>query len=153
MQFCTCGAQCCEHIGTYNLYRIPEPWSVLRYFNPDTNGPSPSVATSNDTGNSFSPNTTPSSNYSSPMFSDDATDTSLTPAPNPFPSASNTSPAIQPDTYSPDSYFAQYPNNFVNSLHSGPSEGGVTNESFESQDYGNAMYSEPSEDWSGSYGA
>ncbi|PBK80410.1 hypothetical protein ARMGADRAFT_77409 [Armillaria gallica] len=158
-QRCTCDAQFCKHIGAYNSYRIQEPWSVLRYFYPDTNGPSPSVATSDDAGNSFSPNTTPTSNYNSPMFSDDATNMSLTLAPNPSPSSSSTSPAIQPDTsqtlgYSPDSYyFAQYPNYFVNSPHAGPPEGGATDESFEYQGYGNVMYAEPSEDWSGSYGA
>ncbi|KAK0228079.1 hypothetical protein IW262DRAFT_1455277 [Armillaria fumosa] len=74
MQFCTCGAQFCEHIGTYNSYRIPEPWTVLCYFNPDNNGPPLSTTSSsysNNVSSPFSPNTTLLSNYSTPMFSGD----------------------------------------------------------------------------------
>ncbi len=62
-----------EHIGTYNSYRIPEPGTVLRYFsfNPDNNGPPLSITSSgysNDANGPFSPNTTPSPNYSTPCF-------------------------------------------------------------------------------------
>ncbi|KAK0240644.1 hypothetical protein EDD85DRAFT_1021851 [Armillaria nabsnona] len=161
MQFCTCGAQFCEHIGTYNSYRIPEPWSVLRHFDPDTNGPSPSVTTSsyfNNANSPFSLNTM-SSDYNTAILSDDARNLSLNTAPTSSPSAgSSTSPAIEPNTtqtlgYSPDGYFAQHVNYVVHSPYAGPSGDGATNESFESQDYGNAIYSEPSEDWSGSYSA
>ncbi|KAK0445554.1 hypothetical protein EV421DRAFT_329792 [Armillaria borealis] len=161
LQFCTCGAQFCEHIGTYNSYRIPEPWSVLRYFNADGDGSSPSVTTSsyfNDANSPFFPNTM-SSDYDTAILSDDARNMSLTPAPTPSPSASSSiSPAIQPSTtqtlgYSPDGYFAQHLNYIVDSPYAGLSEGGTANEGFEYQDYGNAMYAEPSEDWSGPYGA
>ncbi|PBK96282.1 hypothetical protein ARMGADRAFT_1061026 [Armillaria gallica] len=75
MQFCTCGTQFFEHIGTYNSYHIPEPWTVLRYFNLDNNGPPLSITSSgysNDANSPFSPNTTSSSNYSPPTFSGDA---------------------------------------------------------------------------------
>ncbi|KAK0225253.1 hypothetical protein EDD85DRAFT_857113 [Armillaria nabsnona] len=97
MQFCTCGAQFCEHIGTYNSYRIPEPWTVLRYFNPDSDGPPPSATSSSysDNANSlFSPNTTPSYNHSTTMFSVDATDISFTPPymPSPSPNANPSYP-------------------------------------------------------------
>ncbi|PBK77626.1 hypothetical protein ARMSODRAFT_997979 [Armillaria solidipes] len=158
LQFCICGAQFCEHIGTYNSYRIPEPWSVLRYFNPDTNGPSSSVTTSyfNDANSPLSPNTM-SSDYIGAILSDDARNMSLTRTSTSSPSVSSSaSPAIEPNTtqtildYSTDGYFAQHPNYIVNSPCAGPSEGGATNESFQYQDYGNVMYTEPSEDWSGS---
>ncbi|KAK0240641.1 hypothetical protein EDD85DRAFT_1021850 [Armillaria nabsnona] len=86
MQFCTCGAQFYEHIAAYNSYCIPEPWTVLRYFNPDGNVPSPSATTSSAANSPFSPNTTPSSNYSTTMFSGDATDTPFSPAYMPPPS-------------------------------------------------------------------
>ncbi len=89
MQFCTCGAQFYEHIPTYNSYRIPDPLTVLRYFNSDGNVPSPSATTSsysNDASSPFSQNTTPSSNYSTTMFSGDATDIPFTPAYMPAPS-------------------------------------------------------------------
>ncbi len=161
MQFCTCGTQFYEHIATYNSYRVPDPLTVLRYFNSDGNVPSPSATTSsyiNAANRPFSLNTM-SSDYNTAILSDDARNMSLTPAPTSSPSASSsTSPALQPNTthtlgYSPDGYLAQYLNYDVHSPYAGPSEDGATNESFESQDYGNAMYSEPSEDWSGSYGA
>ncbi|KAK0434967.1 hypothetical protein EV421DRAFT_2022792 [Armillaria borealis] len=161
-KYCTCEAQFCEHIATYNPYRLPEPWTVLDYFNPDSNCPSPSATMSshfNDANSPFSPGPgTTSSNYDTTILSGDARNVSLTPAPIYSPSASSsTSPTIQPDTtqtlgYSSGGYFAQYSNHFVNSPYAGP-ESGATNESFEYQDYGNAMYAEPPEDWSGSYGA
>ncbi len=100
-----------------------------------------------------------SSDYNTAILSDDARNMSLTPAPTSSPSASSsTSPTIEPNTtqtlgYSPDGYFAQHPNYVVHSPYAGPSGDGAMNESFESQDYGNAIYSEPSEDWSGSYSA
>ncbi len=100
-----------------------------------------------------------SSDYNTAILSDDARNMSLTPAPTSSPSTgSSASPAIQPNTtqtlgYSPGDYFAQHLNYVVHSPYAGPSEDGATNESFEFQDFGNAMYSEPSEDWSGSYGA
>ena len=97
MQFCTCGAQFYEHIATYNSYLILEPWTVLRYFNSDGNVPSPSATTSNysnDANSPFSPNTTPSSNYTADMFSSDATDIPFTPAymPSPSPNANPSYP-------------------------------------------------------------
>ncbi len=46
MQFCTCGTQFYKHITTYNLYCIPDPLTVLRYFNSDGNVPSPSATMS-----------------------------------------------------------------------------------------------------------
>ncbi|KAK0502771.1 hypothetical protein EDD18DRAFT_605956 [Armillaria luteobubalina] len=101
MQFCTCGAQFCEHIGTYNLYRIPEPWTVLHYFNPDNSGP-PLSTTSNgypsDVSSPFSPNLTPSSNYSTPMLIGDtswpAVPLAFTPTymPSPSPNANTSYP-------------------------------------------------------------
>ncbi|KAK0197583.1 hypothetical protein F5146DRAFT_1130436 [Armillaria mellea] len=69
MQRCTCEAQCYEHIAAYNLYCIPEPWTVLRYFNPDSHVPSPSTTVSSTTHSPFSPHTMPSSNHSTAMFS------------------------------------------------------------------------------------
>ncbi|KAK0502780.1 hypothetical protein EDD18DRAFT_1135070 [Armillaria luteobubalina] len=122
-QFCACGAEFFEHVGTYNPYYIPEPWSDLRYFNPDDNVPSPSATTSsysNDAGSPLSPDTT-SSVYSTAILSEDARNVSFTPAPTYSPSASSsTSPSTQPDTtqnlrYSPGGYFAQYSNHFVDS--------------------------------------
>ncbi len=55
MQFCTCGTQFFEHIGTYNSYHIPEPWTVLRYFNPDNNGPPLSITSSGYSNDANSP--------------------------------------------------------------------------------------------------
>ncbi|PBK96302.1 hypothetical protein ARMGADRAFT_691503 [Armillaria gallica] len=156
MQSCTCGAQFYEHLGTYNSYRIPEPGTVFRYFNPDGDGSSPSAVTSSysDANTSPFPPSTMSYDYNSAILSGDTRNMALTPAPIFSPSASsNPSPAIQPDAtqtpvYSSDGYFAQYP------PYAGQPEGGATNESFEHQDYGNAMYAEPPQDaWSGSYGA
>ncbi|SJL04574.1 uncharacterized protein ARMOST_07941 [Armillaria ostoyae] len=89
-QRCTCEAQFCEHIATDNSYRLPEPWTVLDYFNPDSNGPSPSATLSsysNDDNSPFSPNTTPSSNYSTTMSSRNPTDIPPTPTYIPFPNA------------------------------------------------------------------
>ncbi|KAK0474815.1 hypothetical protein IW261DRAFT_1610382 [Armillaria novae-zelandiae] len=85
MQFCTCGAHFFEHVGTYNLYHIPEPWTVLRYFNAGDNVPSSRATTSsysNDASSPFSQNTALSFNYrlSTPVFSRDATDIPFTPA-------------------------------------------------------------------------
>ncbi len=83
MQFCTCGTQFFEHIGTYNSYHIPEPWTVLRYFNPDNNGPPLSITSSgysNDANSPTPPETTPSSSYSTVMFSGDAMEIPFTPA-------------------------------------------------------------------------
>ncbi|PBK77628.1 hypothetical protein ARMSODRAFT_946469 [Armillaria solidipes] len=94
-QRCTCEAQFCEHIATDNGYRLPEPWTVLDYFNPDINGPSPSATSSsysNGANSPFSPNTTSSSNYNTPMFSGDTTNIPFTstyvppPSPNANPS-------------------------------------------------------------------
>ncbi len=161
-QRCTCEAQFCEHVATDNLYRLLDPWAVLDYFNPDINGPSSSAPTSsysNDANSPFSSNTT-SSDYNTAILSGDTRNIFLTSASTSSPSAASTSSAIQPDTtqtlgYSSDGYFAQYPNYFVSSPYVGPSEGDATNESFEYQDYGNAMYAEPpeAEGWPGSYGA
>ncbi|KAK0445566.1 hypothetical protein EV421DRAFT_2034565 [Armillaria borealis] len=89
MQFCTCGTQFFEHVGAYNSYHISEPWTVLRYFNPDNSGPPLSITSSgysNGANNPLSPNTVPSSNYSTPMFSGDATDIPFTPPYMPSPS-------------------------------------------------------------------
>ncbi len=156
MQFCTCGAQFYEHLGTYNSYHIPEPGTVFRYFNPDGDGSSPSAATSryaNASNASPFPSSTMSSDYDTAILSGNTRNMSLTPAPISSPSASSsTSPAIQPDAtqalvYSSDGYFAQYPPS------AGSPESGATNKSFEDQDYGNAMYAEPPEGWSGSFGA
>ncbi|PBK96278.1 hypothetical protein ARMGADRAFT_1009935, partial [Armillaria gallica] len=96
-QRCTCEAQFCEHIATDNSYRLPEPWTVLDHFNPDINGPSLGATTSsysNDVNSPFSPNTTPSSNYSTAMYSGDATDIPFTPAyiPSPFPNVDPSNP-------------------------------------------------------------
>ncbi|KAK0240658.1 hypothetical protein EDD85DRAFT_1021864 [Armillaria nabsnona] len=160
-QRCTCEAQFCEHVAADNLHRILDPWAVLDYFNPDINGPSSSAPTSsysNDANSPFSPNTM-SSDYHTAVLSRDTRNISPTPF-TPSPSTASTSSAVQPDTaqtvgYSSDGYFAQYPNYFVSSPYVGPSEGDATNESFEYQDYRNAMYAEPpeAEGWSGSYGA
>ncbi|PBK77635.1 hypothetical protein ARMSODRAFT_1010283 [Armillaria solidipes] len=81
-----------------------------------------------------------SSNYNTAILSGDGRNVSLTPS-TPSPSAASTSSAIQPDT-APTLGFSS-------------NEGGVTNESFEYQDYGDATYTEPpeAEGWSGSYGA
>ncbi|KAK0474829.1 hypothetical protein IW261DRAFT_1610385 [Armillaria novae-zelandiae] len=82
MQFCTCGAHCFEHVGTYNSYHIPEPWTVLRYFNPDDNVLSPDAITGgyfNNGSSPFSQNTALPSNYSTPIISCDATDIPFTP--------------------------------------------------------------------------
>ncbi len=159
MQFCTCDAQFCEHMGTYNSYRILEPWTVLRYFNPDSNDPSLGATTSsysNDANGPFSPNTT-SCDHNIAISSGDARNMSLTPVPTPSSSASSISSAIQPDTtqilgYSSDGHFPQDLNHFANSpAYAGPPERGLTNESY--QAYGSAMYAESPDDWSGSYGA
>ncbi|KAK0228095.1 hypothetical protein IW262DRAFT_1490182 [Armillaria fumosa] len=114
-QFCTCGAQFFDHIGTYNPYYIPEPWTVLRYFNADDNVPSPSASTSNysnDTG-PFS-SSTASSVYNTAISSGDTRNMSLTPASTSSPSAFSTTSAIQSDAtqilgYNSDSHFAHYP--------------------------------------------
>ncbi len=45
-QQCTCEAQLFEHIPADNLCRLPEPWTVLDRFNPDSNSPAPSAANS-----------------------------------------------------------------------------------------------------------
>ncbi|KAK0434965.1 hypothetical protein EV421DRAFT_1272356 [Armillaria borealis] len=82
MQYCTCGTQFFEHAGTYNSYHIPDPWTVLRYFNPDNNDPPLGITSSgysNGANSPFSPTTTSSSNYSTAMFSGDATDIPFTP--------------------------------------------------------------------------
>ncbi len=156
-QRCTCEAQFCEHITTNNWYRLPEPWTVLDYFNPASNDPSPSAAMSYfDNANSpFSLNPM-SSDYNTAILSGDGRNVSLTPS-APSPSATSTSSAIQPNTaptlgFSSNGYFQNY---FVNSPYAGPPEGGATNESFEYQDYRNATYAEPpeAEGSSGSYGA
>ncbi|PBK58470.1 hypothetical protein ARMSODRAFT_1091206 [Armillaria solidipes] len=96
MQFCTCGTQFFEHVGTYNSYHIPDPWTVLRYFNPDNNGSPLNITLSgysNDANSPFSPNTAPSSNYSTPIFSGDASAVPLafTPIymPSPSPNANS----------------------------------------------------------------
>ncbi len=157
MQRCTCEAQFYEHIATDNWYQLPEPWTVLDYFSPGSNGHSPSAATSyfNDANSPFSPNPT-SSDYNTASSSGDGRNVSLTPS-TPSPSAASTSSAIQPDTtptlgYSSKGCFRNY---FVNSPYAGSPEGGATNESFEYQDYGNAMYAQPpeAEGWLGPYGA
>ncbi|KAK0502775.1 hypothetical protein EDD18DRAFT_1135058, partial [Armillaria luteobubalina] len=83
VQFCTCGAHVFDHVGTYNPYYIPEPWTVLRYFNPDDNNPSPSAmmsGSSNDASSPFSQNITLSSDYSTPVLSNNAMDIPFTPA-------------------------------------------------------------------------
>ncbi|KAK0477759.1 hypothetical protein EDD18DRAFT_1365214 [Armillaria luteobubalina] len=82
MQYCTCGAQFFEHVTTYNLYYISDPWTVLHYFNPDNNVPSPSAAMSgysNDASSPFSPDTT-SFVYSTAILSGDMRNISFTPA-------------------------------------------------------------------------
>ncbi|KAK0477760.1 hypothetical protein EDD18DRAFT_1365215 [Armillaria luteobubalina] len=161
MQYCTCGAQFFEHVTTYNLYYISDPWTVLHYFNPDNNVPSPSAAMSgysNDASSPFSPDTT-SFVYSTAILSGDARNVSFTPAPTYSPSASSSiSPTIQPDAtqnlhYSPGGYVAQPSNHFVDSPYAGQPEGCAMNQSFEYQDYENAIYAEPPEDWSGSSSA
>ncbi|KAK0197593.1 hypothetical protein F5146DRAFT_1218421 [Armillaria mellea] len=86
MQLCTCGTQLFKHSPTYNSYRIPEPLTVLRYFNPDGHVPSPSTTATSAANSPFSPNTMPSSNYGTAMFSGDATDIPFTPAYMPSPS-------------------------------------------------------------------
>ncbi|KAK0225258.1 hypothetical protein EDD85DRAFT_958991 [Armillaria nabsnona] len=96
-QRCTCEAQFCEHIATDNSYRLPELWIVLDYFNPDINGHSLSATThsfSNDANSPFSPNTTPSPNYSTAMYSGDATNIPFTPAyiPSPSPNVDPSNP-------------------------------------------------------------
>ncbi|KAK0483145.1 hypothetical protein IW261DRAFT_1560936 [Armillaria novae-zelandiae] len=98
MQFCTCGAQFCEHIGAYNSYHIPEPWIALHYFNPGNNGPSSPLSVTpngypNDISSPFSPNTTLSSNYGTPVFSGDMSQSAVplafTPTYMPVPSNSS----------------------------------------------------------------
>ncbi|KAK0227902.1 hypothetical protein IW262DRAFT_1347742 [Armillaria fumosa] len=88
-QFCTCGAEFFEHVGAYNPYHIPAPWTILHYFNADDNVPSSSATTSsysNDASSPFSWNTMLSSNYSTPVTSGEATDLPFTPAYMPSPS-------------------------------------------------------------------
>ncbi|KAK0445571.1 hypothetical protein EV421DRAFT_1902504 [Armillaria borealis] len=159
-QRCTCEAQFCEHIATDNSYRLPEPWTVLDYFNPDINRPSSSLALtssySSNVNGPFSPSTS-SSNYTT-VLSGDARNISLTPASASSPSSASASSAIQPDTaqtldYSSDSHFTQYPDHFVNLPYAGLPEGHSTNKTFEHQDHGNAMHAELSGAWLGSYGA
>ncbi|KAK0228082.1 hypothetical protein IW262DRAFT_1292972 [Armillaria fumosa] len=152
-QFCTCGAQNFQHIATYNPCRLPEPWTVLDYFSPGSIG-SPGATTisySDKVNNPFSPRTT-SSDYTAAISSGDTRNISVTLMPVYSPSASASS-AIQPSTagslcYSSDGYF--YPNYFANSSYARPPEGGVMNESFECQDFGNVMYAASPEGWSGS---
>ncbi|KAK0477763.1 hypothetical protein EDD18DRAFT_1210363 [Armillaria luteobubalina] len=78
-QRCTCEAQLYRHIATDNLYRLPEPWTVLDYFNPYSNGPSLGATTSNNVNSPFFPNTTSSSNYSTSILYRDATSIPFTP--------------------------------------------------------------------------
>ncbi|SJL04572.1 uncharacterized protein ARMOST_07939 [Armillaria ostoyae] len=164
MQFCTCEAQFCEHIGTYNSHRFSEPWKVLHYFNSDGHGPSPSVTASgysDDANSPFASNSISftSVDYNATIFSGNARNIPLTTGPIHSSSTSRTSYAIQPDTIptldysSHGSYFTQYPNpsSFLNSPYTGPPEGGAKNGGFEYQDYGDAMYAEPREAWSGLY--
>ncbi|PBK96329.1 hypothetical protein ARMGADRAFT_1076509 [Armillaria gallica] len=97
MQFCTCGAQFYEHIAAYNSYRILELWTVLCYFNSDGDVSSPSATMSsysNAANSPFSPNTTPSSNYTATMSSSDTMDIPFTPAymPSPSPNANPSYP-------------------------------------------------------------
>ncbi|KAK0225267.1 hypothetical protein EDD85DRAFT_980855 [Armillaria nabsnona] len=154
MQFCTCGAQFYKHNGIYNLYHILEPGTVFRYFNLDGDGSSPSAVTSrySDANTSPFPLSTMSYDYNTAILSGNTRNMALTPMPISSPSASsNPSPAIQPNAtqtpvYSSDGYFTQYP------PYAGQAEGGVMNESFEYQGYGNAMYAEPPEGWLGSLG-
>ncbi|KAK0445564.1 hypothetical protein EV421DRAFT_1797329 [Armillaria borealis] len=149
MQFCTCEAQFCEHIGTYNSYRFPEPWKVLHYFNSDGHGPSPSVTASSyssDANSPFAPNSISftSIDYNATIFSCDARNIPLTTGPIHSSYTGSNSYAIQPDTipildYSSYGYFAHYPNPFLNSPYAGPPEGGAKNGGFEYQDYGNVI--------------
>ncbi|KAK0445552.1 hypothetical protein EV421DRAFT_330160 [Armillaria borealis] len=111
MQFCTCGARFCEHTATYNPYQVPEPWTVLDYFNADSDGPPPSATSSyyNDANSPFSPNITPSSVYSTTMFSGDTTDIPFTPVymPSPFPNVNPSYP------YGDTVIFTPTPQSFV----------------------------------------
>ncbi|KAK0240646.1 hypothetical protein EDD85DRAFT_496560 [Armillaria nabsnona] len=155
MQHCTCEAQIHEHIATDNWYRLPDPWTVLDYFNPDNNSP-PSAATSHNATGPFSYTSSPG--YNDTILSGDARNMSLTPAPAPSPSPSST--AIQFDTtqtryHSSDGDFARYSDHSPRSPYVGLPEGRAANGSFQYQDYGNPMYAEPpeAEGRSGSYGA
>ncbi|KAK0502772.1 hypothetical protein EDD18DRAFT_605993 [Armillaria luteobubalina] len=150
-QFCTCGAQICEHIATYNQYRLPEPWTVLDYWNPGNISPpsTTKISYSNDANSPFFLITT-SSVYTAAISPGD----SVTPAPVYSPSATSPSSAIQPDTtgslrYNSDGYF--YPNHSAHSPYAHPPEGGVTNESFEYQDFENGVYAASPEGRSGPY--
>ncbi|KAK0502777.1 hypothetical protein EDD18DRAFT_1457646 [Armillaria luteobubalina] len=100
-QFCTCGAHVFQHVSTYNPYYIPEPWTVLHYFNLDDNAASSSAATSgysNDASILFSQNTTLFSNYSAPVLSNNATGIPFTPAYMPPPSPDINSSYLYGDT-------------------------------------------------------
>ncbi|KAK0502787.1 hypothetical protein EDD18DRAFT_1135113 [Armillaria luteobubalina] len=158
LNICTCGAQSFEHVDTYNPYYIPEPLAVLRYFNPDSNGPSPSVTTStysNNTNGPFSPNIA-SSVHSTAMSTSDARNVSFTLAPIYSPSANSSTSADSAPIlgYSPGGYITQYTNHFVHLPYAGqPEDYHETNESFEYQDFGNVMYAASPEGQSGPYGA
>ncbi|KAK0240645.1 hypothetical protein EDD85DRAFT_950486 [Armillaria nabsnona] len=92
-QRCTCEAWLCVHVATHNSYCSEEPWTVLDSLYPENSG-LPSAATSNDGNGPSFPNTTPSSNHSTAMFSGDATDIPFTPAymPSPSPDANPSYP-------------------------------------------------------------
>ncbi|KAK0228092.1 hypothetical protein IW262DRAFT_1348864 [Armillaria fumosa] len=91
-QRCTCEAQFYEHVATDNWYRLPELWTALDYFNPDTSGPSRSATTSNDPNGPFFPNTMASPNFKTSMFYGNATSVLFTPTYMPYiPRTSNRS--------------------------------------------------------------
>ncbi|PBK82602.1 hypothetical protein ARMGADRAFT_1038505 [Armillaria gallica] len=150
-----------EHIPADNLYRLPEPWTVLDRFSPDSNSPAPSAANSsypNDANISSSPRTA-SSYYNTDMLSHDGRNIFLTPAPisSPSPSPGSTSSAIQHDTvetqvYSSRGYLPQYSNRFVRSPEADPQDGLAANGNFQYQYYGNSMYHGYPEGWSDPYG-
>ncbi|KAK0433123.1 uncharacterized protein EV420DRAFT_1654977 [Desarmillaria tabescens] len=116
-QRCTCGVRFCEHITINNSYRFPEPWTVLDYFNPDSDSPSPSAIASDysdDANSSFALNTTsfPSTDYNDTISFGDARSTPLIPEPIYSSYATSTSSTIHLDTtqtpggYNSDDYFA-----------------------------------------------
>ncbi|KAK0483157.1 hypothetical protein IW261DRAFT_1461782 [Armillaria novae-zelandiae] len=153
-QDCTCGAQFYDHIATYNLYRLREPWTViLEYFNPGIGSSSATtmIDYSNDANVAFSP-APRSSDYTPAISSDDASNISVTPAHVYSTPVASTSSTVQTDTagtlrYSPDGYFPHYSNHPVNSPPT--PEGGATNGSFQYQDFQNSTYPAPPEGWSG----
>ncbi|KAK0219582.1 hypothetical protein EDD85DRAFT_343378 [Armillaria nabsnona] len=168
-QSLSCESMCCvcpeaqlfEHVPAENSYRLPEPWTVLDRFNPDSNSPAPSAASNsypNDADISSSPRTA-SSYYNTDLLSHDGRNISLTPAPisSPSPSPGSTSSAIQHDTvetqvYTSRGYLPQYSNRFVRSPEADPQDGLAANGNFQYQYHGNIMYHGYPEGWSDPYG-